>query len=472
MIPVSVSPSIVQPPVTPYPACAEGSCRRVLQAELCGIREVLAKCPMDDEMTRQIDLWQTNFAKALKSNEDAQIVGSAYIALLQEMLRDPIIQAPLDLYAVLGSDGQTYGRMSLTVYLLTVPAPYRNKSPMDPSSSIPFTTSAHPVVRHMIQWLQNHDAMLYSQEVERAFLDLLPSQRTLPTVQTKKEEQIARINRIQARQAELDRMEAEERNKQSLAFDRKLQERLRRRGEELEQMTAPLRQRAELAAAVAHRRLDGLEHRDRENLDRAQEDLKEMAQNERNNKAELRMDLDRVNEAHRDAIREHERQLEPLSAEALRKCIEQRMKTEFEPLSCQVQDFVDTTLKQIGEMAQNDTVFKEKLDKSIKHLQGEIATLHEGNQMLHSNQNKLTVQINEVKIQDAVVKQGICETKAAISAMQERNANRILNTVLMIGACALGTWALQAWANSLGAASQAAFIPSKGGIQMSGNIYF
>lgn len=70
------------------------------------------------------------------------------------------------------------------------------------------------------------------------------------------------------------------------------------------------------------------------------------------------------------------------------------------------------------------------------------------------------------------MRKGIGETKAAIAQMKERQANRVLNTVLMIGACLAGTWALQTWLNSLGAASGAGFTPSKSGIQLSGKIFF
>ncbi len=164
-----------------------------------------------DEMTQQIGGWQRQFSQLNQSNGDVRRVLSEHIQLMQEILVDCLSHTPLDEDAVLGSDGRTYGSMTLRLYLSTVPEPLRNRSPSFPESTDRFTASAHPVVKHMLRWLEKHNARLHSADTEAAFKRA--SERwELPNIPSEPAVQSAR-DRILARQAERNRVREEEQKK-------------------------------------------------------------------------------------------------------------------------------------------------------------------------------------------------------------------------------------------------------------------
>lgn len=145
---------------------SENSLLRCIFAELAEIREELEKSPLQDEMTQDIRQWEREFFFSLRRTGDAQTKLNEFTGLLQELLRDPIVQAPLEEGALLGSDGRTYGRMSLCVYLNNAPEQYRHRSPLDVRNEAPFTTTPHPNVDLMLRWLGRRNNLLHSEELE------------------------------------------------------------------------------------------------------------------------------------------------------------------------------------------------------------------------------------------------------------------------------------------------------------------
>lgn len=123
--------------------------RRQINAELVEIGELLSLYPSRDEITIEIMNWHEGFKKALRKQMDVQFVLDHYIALLKDILRDPISQLPLDEESYLGSDGIVYGQSSLHLYLASVSEEVRARSLLNPLHYTP-----HHVARHLVCWLQ------------------------------------------------------------------------------------------------------------------------------------------------------------------------------------------------------------------------------------------------------------------------------------------------------------------------------
>lgn len=175
----------------------EGAFRRRIFAEIVRIETLLASSTLQDEMTQTIrNDWFEPFKETMKLNRlDPQAVFNEFVPLLQNILIDPIYGAPLDKKARLGSDGHTYGRMTLSVFLADIPEEERRRIPVD------FTTESHPIVKQMVKWLISHDRLLHDHEKEAAYRELVAQGRR-PIIPTRESEEI----RIQ-RERHLRRME-------------------------------------------------------------------------------------------------------------------------------------------------------------------------------------------------------------------------------------------------------------------------
>ena len=136
--------------------------RNQLRAELQRIGNLLALPGPQDELTELIRLWHHNFSDAIRMSGETTATLDTYIGLLQELLCDRIHNAPLDFYPVLDiTNGHTIGQMSLAVYLLT-------------SGDTVQAVASHDLARHMVEWLDQHGAMCYSEALEEAYLALEP----------------------------------------------------------------------------------------------------------------------------------------------------------------------------------------------------------------------------------------------------------------------------------------------------------
>lgn len=173
--------------------------RLAMNAEIAGIRHLLDQHQnLQDPMSQDIRSWFENFSTFLRTNEDVESVKTQYIQLLQQLLVDPIAQAPLDEEAVLGSDLNTYGNRSLRVYLSSVPESIRHRCPLDINNETPFTTTPHPIVRYMTVWLRGHHALLHSAQVDAAY-DNLRDQNNLPRLPTPQSERYRQLLEVQTR---------------------------------------------------------------------------------------------------------------------------------------------------------------------------------------------------------------------------------------------------------------------------------
>lgn len=161
----------------------ETSLRRRIRAELVEIAELLCNSGRD-EMTEVIRDWHKKFSSFLDSDDIEPVINN-FARSLKVSLIDCKSFAPLDQKALLGSDGRTYGYKSLSVYLSEVREEYKSRSPYNPNDETPFTVSPHPLVRHMVKWLERFTPEVQTQEseLERAFR-LLEEQNRLPPLPT------------------------------------------------------------------------------------------------------------------------------------------------------------------------------------------------------------------------------------------------------------------------------------------------
>lgn len=153
-----------------------GALRRDLFAQLSEINGWLADAPAggNDTLTRDLRTWHTNFVGALRWRDvDEREVLDRYLAHLQELLVDHVTGAPLDLPVYLGSDGLTYGQMSIEIYDV-VADEIGHRSLFDLDNPAPFTwcpQGSH--VARMVGWLQRHGAYVDAPERRAAFEQLL-----------------------------------------------------------------------------------------------------------------------------------------------------------------------------------------------------------------------------------------------------------------------------------------------------------
>lgn len=179
--------------------------RRELQLELSKMGQMLRQQVNPDEMTREIIDWHRRLIEALKKGE-AEAVLQRFIPLLQDILVDPISQAPLDEETYLGSDGNTYGHQTLVLHSLGVSQSLKERSPLDPDNPAIFTVSPHHVARELVRWLQQHHALLRSEEHDRLFEQLIRQVHAPKPTGGRAE----RLRRIQERQEAIKQERKEE----------------------------------------------------------------------------------------------------------------------------------------------------------------------------------------------------------------------------------------------------------------------
>jgi hypothetical protein len=389
---------------TPSPFLHMGILRRQLLAELTEIREAIASFPSQDEMTRCITEWQELFSTELQRSANESAVCDTYIALLQRLLRDPITYAPLDLYAVLGSDGHTYGQLSLAVYALSVPEAYRQRSPMHAQDPAHFFTIPHPLVRHLLSWLQSHDALLYDEELENTYLSLLPQQPSLST-----EERMRRIMERQvAREAAVARREQEQRD----ALEAHLERQLQGWSEELRQRVAPVEESLDAAAEAAHTRLNRMEEEQQRDF------------------ANLRARVDAT-----DTGGEQEQ-------ERLRRQVETCLREGLQPLAQRIDAHTERVTESVRAAAQGDTRSLRELEQEILSLRATAADLGQRNQQLGRDQQTVSEQIHEAQADQKELKDRVQNLQTAIDEIQDNSLKSLIKTVACVGGCVFATWAI------------------------------
>ena len=157
--------------------------KREINATLVEFRLLLGDSPLRDPLTEQIRTWYGLFRRAVDENRDIIDIKSAFIADLQELLKDPLSLTILD-EPYLGNDGYTYSKKCIVLYKDAAREPYCNRSPKLPDDDREFVVSAHPVAARMIGWLiemgAHHPcqniANLYEALIRRGNVPQLPTE--------------------------------------------------------------------------------------------------------------------------------------------------------------------------------------------------------------------------------------------------------------------------------------------------------
>lgn len=186
--------------------------KKTIMDDLAVIKEKLDSHGMHDELSKDIMDWHTQFVNSLLlKNVDPKNVLDSFINLLKEKLIDPISHDCLDEEAVLGTDGRTYGQISLDNYRnSSIAEEYKQGSPLDPENKAAFFTSPHHNVRYMLNWLRQNNALPESAEVKRP--DIKPIDKKDDIKPQVTAVQSERIERLKARLA--DRQQNQQQLKQ------------------------------------------------------------------------------------------------------------------------------------------------------------------------------------------------------------------------------------------------------------------
>lgn len=138
--------------------------RRRIQADLLKLQDLLDKAPTDP-LSNLLRKWHTSFWKAFNTKGAVDlVVEKQFLDLLKEILIDPISRKPLKEEAVLGSEGQTYNLETLQFFQASVEEPFKNRSPLDVESSVPFSFSPHPILREFLLFLNKTTSAPLSQK--------------------------------------------------------------------------------------------------------------------------------------------------------------------------------------------------------------------------------------------------------------------------------------------------------------------
>jgi len=375
----SSTSSITINPVASF-TIPEGTLRRRLRGELESIRNLCRNSGLSDEMTVQIQEWEENFTGDLRFSDETRVC-QAYIESLQELLCDPITDTPFDPLAVIGSDNETYGLMSLAVWRLSVPEEYRNRSPLDPENPAPFTVRPHPCVRHMVRWLESHQALFQSEALVSEYLRLLP--------QPPEENLQDRMNRLIARQRQSEQTAAQQLNQQTVALDRQILDRLNRIDAEENTVVEGLSVRVRGVAAPL---------------------------------IEAQGEVDRAQEE------------EALSLETLQERIEVAVRRRFEALAQGIDAFARDTGAELGTLEERDRQSMAALQQRIITLESQVTELTNSIESLQENVERVQ-SLSEILQQEAKdLQTSIDDVKKAIKKRKIKRLQKTLKTVAIVGA--------------------------------------
>lgn len=286
--PLSLQATLV-PPIEER-SLKETAPRRQLKAELADIKKMLAESKLNDALTKNLRVWCTCFCYYLGLEETADRAIKEYIPILREMLIDPLTLKPLGDEPLLGSDGRTYSKMSLTMYYSGVPEQYRKRSPKDPNNETPFTWEVHPVAKRLIKWLTDQGEYKPSQQEVRQYRELATSSKA-PNIPSAANATAERIQRLRAIQAERAREERKDDGRERIAAAEREAERM------VTAAYAPVHARIEQVADQNMQRVQANQARTQESfvaIEREIERLNREVENLRKGNEELNAQINRT----------------------------------------------------------------------------------------------------------------------------------------------------------------------------------
>lgn len=362
---------------------------------------------LNDEMSQEIKEWHADLLKALKLSDEKAILDE-FIPTLQEILKDPFLGAPLDLHAVLGNDGFTYSHIALEINRELNPDMPQNCSPMFPNSPKPFVHTPHPIARHMLGWLQKHDALLYSPALKNIYLHQLGLQMTLMAANPAEETEDERIARTIAEMEWRDRIEEEQWEQQSRAVEQQLQQ-----------------ARAEIT----------------QNFIRLSKALDKVPEHLQGVRAEIAL------------VQENERREIAALHEAIR------------PFAQQIKAFTQESKARMEEVQSRNYVLMSKVDAMCDDLQKEIDGLSHNTEELNAKLDDISAENDEVQKREYELQKMIIETQKKLRKKKIERRKKIIRLAAVITGCVVGSvclyYALQ------GTGLGGLIVPSGDGAQLS-----
>lgn len=144
-----------------------------------------------------------------------------------------------------------------------------------------------------------------------------------------------------------------------------------------------------------------------------------------------------------------------------------RLEQEGEQVVNQVIRDMDEHAERANEQLENNhREDQEQIDvihRVINGLDYEISELENGNKELRLNLDNLKKQISETQQANLELRLGIDTLKERIKKQKKARFKEICKVVLIVGACALGTWALQGAISAAGSSASSMVVPTSGG---------
>jgi hypothetical protein len=172
------NPYLVQPPAIHRDP--EALLRIRTSTEIAALKDRISVLNCNDRLSQDLILWLTTFESAMRAHNLQECV-DRHIGYLQRLLQNPIApHPPLDEEVFLGSDGHSYGKKFLSIFLTEVEEKYRGRSPLAPADPSPFTVTKHYVAEEFVAWLKTRGALLRCRELEEDYETLFQTRRLAP----------------------------------------------------------------------------------------------------------------------------------------------------------------------------------------------------------------------------------------------------------------------------------------------------
>ena len=393
--------------------------RRKIKAELAGIENQLTQsgwkdAGWEDPMTADLLKWKKRFSESLSDSfaktRDVAQIRKDFVEQLQQLLCDPICLAPLDDDTVLGSDGRTYGSMSLSLYRHLTEEPYKQRSPFDKNNSSRLTTTPHQNVQYMIQWLKEQKAEL-------------PHQLRQQAEEVKNNYKRLILEKAQAYRQALDVEDCKDQKDE--------------KSEENSRESPDLQESIRYVLAIQQKRDEGDDEDDNFKCELEETKLKEARENYQREKENYQRELEETTQwfslldPFKKMDEERERFDERISSE---------MRSSHLDFEAQM----------------------ERLHALMKRSEDELAKIQKENQELQKEIQEVRIGADQVRLDTLILNQAIKQTEEDVKKRKNNWVKDLATAVAITGACIFASWAVASALAMSGVGVQVAVIPSIG----------
>lgn len=391
---------------------------RILQTEI-------SQSEMKDELTLKIQDCLNLITQDLNNSALTPQSFDRHITLLQHTLCDSLTLAPLDPFAVIGSDGHTYGQLSLAVFRLSQKdESIQHRSPLHLEDPTPLTTKAHKVARIFIEWLGKHNALLYSKTLEETYLKLLSRK-----IQLQYRDMHHRILNLWK---DVSNQSAATLQSWIIEFKKQLETQAESWTQRLRDFSDARRMRFE----ALNKKLDMFEVEQRQDFAKIQAHLDEREEHLRRNALLL---------SRMDEIAPDEKQY----IEDLQQSLQKRLQESLQPFSTQRERYADEKLVEIqNSEVQNQISFEQNL-LEVKQLRKIIKSLSdESDRLVNSDIPETKRQIQDGRSALETLQKQSQDLERAVAEMEDKKNDGIFKALSALGGCVFSTWVLNSLIHS------------------------